>query len=179
MMIAMALACGPRVLIADEPTTALDVTIQASILSLIGDLVREDGLSVMLITHDLALVGERADRVAVMYRGHLLEAGACGAVRDRPAHPYTRGLLATVPELGASRPRLATLGEALRDESARTVVVDGHPRLAWTPGVHKGAHEMVPVGADHAVRVAVEGRGVSEQRVSGKVGQSASTGEGP
>ncbi len=97
VMIAMALSCDPELLIADEPTTALDVTIQAQILALIGSLTRELGMSVILITHDLGVVAEAADRVAVMYAGRIVEEGPVPAVFARPSHGYTAGLLRALP----------------------------------------------------------------------------------
>ena len=109
VMIAMALACKPALLIADEPTTALDVTIQAQILELLKHLRRELGMAVLLITHDLGVVAETADRVAVMYAGQVVE--YCG-VRDTfraTRHPYTAGLLASLPRLGAERDRLRVI----------------------------------------------------------------------
>ena len=100
-MIAMALAGDPQILLADEPTTALDVTLQAQILDLIGDLQQARQMGVLLITHDLAVVASRADRVAVMYAGQIVETGAVADVLHRPAHPYTRALLAALPERAA------------------------------------------------------------------------------
>jgi peptide/nickel transport system ATP-binding protein len=98
VMIAMALACKPDVLIADEPTTALDVTVQAQIFDLIADLQRATGTAVMLITHDMGAVAEMTDRVAVMYAGHIVESGARTAeVLREPLHPYTQGLIACAP----------------------------------------------------------------------------------
>ena len=107
VMIAMALACRPKLLIADEPTTALDVTIQAQILDLIKSLQDEEGMSVLFITHDMGVVAEIADRTVVMYRGRAVEAGPTARIFDAPAEPYTRALLAAVPRLGtmAGRPR--------------------------------------------------------------------------
>ena len=102
-MIAMALACNPRVLIADEPTTALDVTIQAQILDLIVKLQRELGTAVLLITHDLGVVAETAERVIVMYAGHKVEEAPVGELFAHPLHPYTRGLMASIPRLGLMR----------------------------------------------------------------------------
>ena len=96
-MIALALAAEPSLLIADEPTTALDVTVQAEILDLLRDMRRTFGLSVLLITHDLGVVAEMADRVAVMYCGRIVEQAAVSEIFNKPAHPYTRGLLASIP----------------------------------------------------------------------------------
>jgi oligopeptide/dipeptide ABC transporter ATP-binding protein len=97
VMIAMALACTPKLLIADEPTTALDVTIQAQILELIGDLQQRLGMAVLLITHDLGVVAERADEVAVMYAGKIVESAKPEVIFSRPKHPYTVGLLNSMP----------------------------------------------------------------------------------
>ena len=100
VVIAMALACRPRLLIADEPTTALDVTIQAEILALIDRLKRETGTAVMFITHDMAVVAQMADRVVVMFRGNKVEEGTAQEIFEHPKHPYTKALLAAVPRLG-------------------------------------------------------------------------------
>lgn len=99
VMIAMALACNPKLLIADEPTTALDVTIQAQILELLNELRKQRDLAVLLITHDLGVVAEVADRVAVMYTGRIVEESPVGELFARPKHPYTEGLLRSVPKL--------------------------------------------------------------------------------
>jgi oligopeptide/dipeptide ABC transporter ATP-binding protein len=99
VMIAMALACRPQLLIADEPTTALDVTIQAQILELMRQLKRDFGMSILLITHDLGVVAEMADEVAVMYAGKIVEQAPVGELFHAPQHPYTRGLLASIPTL--------------------------------------------------------------------------------
>jgi len=104
VMIAMALACNPELLIADEPTTALDVTIQAQILDLLRELRERRNLGLLLITHDLGVVAETADRVAVMYAGQIIEEGNVYDVFERPSHPYTRGLLKAVPRLHGGRP---------------------------------------------------------------------------
>jgi ABC-type dipeptide/oligopeptide/nickel transport system ATPase component len=157
VMIAIALACEPRVLIADEPTTALDVTIQATILDLIRDLVVREGLTVLLITHDLALVSAYADRIAVMYRGFVVESGNARAVLETPAHPYTRGLLATAPELGQEHRRLATLDSVMGKQSLRPIAIDGKAMHAWTPGSDAtSGHAMRSLGEDHLVRVGLE-----------------------
>jgi oligopeptide/dipeptide ABC transporter ATP-binding protein len=106
VMIAMALACVPELLIADEPTTALDVTIQAQILDLMRDLRREMGTSVILITHDLGVVAELAERVAVMYAGEIVEQTDVNSLFDEPLHPYTQGLIGSIPILGEIKERL-------------------------------------------------------------------------
>jgi peptide/nickel transport system ATP-binding protein/oligopeptide transport system ATP-binding protein len=113
VMIAMALACNPKLLIADEPTTALDVTIQAQILELLNELRRQRELAVLLITHDLGVVAEVADRVAVMYTGRIVEESDVEELFERPKHPYTEGLLRSVPKLTstdvAKKERLETI----------------------------------------------------------------------
>ena len=106
VMIAMALACVPEVLIADEPTTALDVTIQAQILDLMRDMRREMGTSVILITHDLGVVAEMAERVAVMYAGEIVEQTDVNTLFDEPLHPYTQGLMGSIPVLGEIKDKL-------------------------------------------------------------------------
>jgi peptide/nickel transport system ATP-binding protein len=114
VMIAMAISCSPRVLIADEPTTALDVTVQAQILDLIRELRDESGAGVLLVTHDLGVVAELADRVAVMYAGRIVEQGTVEEIFEDPQHPYTWGLLGAIPRLDRPRP-------------ARLPAVDGAP----------------------------------------------------
>jgi oligopeptide/dipeptide ABC transporter ATP-binding protein len=109
VMIAMALACVPELLVADEPTTALDVTIQAQILDLMRDLRREMGTAVILITHDLGVVAEMADRVAVMYAGEIVEQTDVNSLFDEPLHPYTQGLIGSIPVLGQLKERLAVI----------------------------------------------------------------------
>ncbi|HTZ37394.1 MAG TPA: ABC transporter ATP-binding protein, partial [Stellaceae bacterium] len=102
VMIAMALSCNPKLLIADEPTTALDVTIQAQILELMRELQESFGTAIMLITHDMGVVAENADRVVVMYAGRKVEEASAEALFERPGHPYTRGLLGSIPKLDAA-----------------------------------------------------------------------------
>jgi peptide/nickel transport system ATP-binding protein len=126
VMIAMALACNPKLLIADEPTTALDVTIQAQILDLMRELKQKIDAAIVLITHDLGVVAEMAQRVVVMYAGRKAEEAPVGTLFRRPLHPYTRGLLASVPRLGAS----------LEREQA--------PRLAEIPGTVPSLKEAIP-----------------------------------
>ena len=109
VMIAMAIACNPRLLIADEPTTALDVTIQAQILDLLLELQRDRGMALILITHDMGVVAETADRVAVMYAGQIVEQRPVEALFEAPRHPYTSALLESLPERGSGRARLPTI----------------------------------------------------------------------
>lgn len=109
VMIAMALSCKPDLLIADEPTTALDVTIQAQILDLLKTLRDETGMAVILVTHNLGIVSELADRVIVMYAGHTVEEGPADGVIGTPMHPYTKALLSAVPKLGRSKDALSTI----------------------------------------------------------------------
>lgn len=109
VMIAIALICQPELLIADEPTTALDVTIQAQILELLGDLQRELGMAVMLITHDLAVLAGFADSVIVMYAGQVVEEASVHELFSSPAHPYSRALIATLPSRSSGADRLATI----------------------------------------------------------------------
>ena len=109
VMIAMALANHPDLLIADEPTTALDVTIQAQILKLMDKLVKEQGASLILITHDLAVVSQMADRIIVMYCGKIVESGSRDDVIHRPSHPYTEGLLNSIPRMGEEQKRLESI----------------------------------------------------------------------
>ncbi len=134
-MIAMALSCQPRVVIADEPTTALDVTIQAQVLDLLNDLRTRLNTAVILITHDLGVVAESADRVIVMYAGRKVEEASVGELFANPKHPYTRGLLASVPRLG-------------------TLEGDSDPkRLTEIPGIVPALTQL-PVGCSFAPRCA-------------------------
>jgi len=126
VMIAMALACGPKLLIADEPTTALDVTIQAQILELMRELAKETGAAIILITHDLGVVAEMAQRVVVMYAGRKVEEAPVDELFARPRHPYTRGLLGSMPHLG---------------DSVRT---DGAKRLLEIPGMVPSLKDIQP-----------------------------------
>ncbi|MCC7362636.1 MAG: ABC transporter ATP-binding protein [Anaerolineales bacterium] len=109
VMIAIALACSPKLIIADEPTTALDVTIQAQILDLLRELNEKAGTSVIIITHDLGVVAEMANQVAVMYAGRIVEHGSVETIFEKPSHPYTIALMASIPELGGTADRLATI----------------------------------------------------------------------
>src|SRR5437764_10444753 len=115
VMIAMAISCEPRVLIADEPTTALDVTIQAEILDLLRALREQRGMALLLITHDLGVVAEQADAVAIMYAGRIVEYANVFEIFDRPLHPYTQALFRSMPSLGGRRERLEAIGGQVPD----------------------------------------------------------------
>jgi peptide/nickel transport system ATP-binding protein len=118
VMIAMALACGPKLLIADEPTTALDVTIQAQILELMRELRAELGMSIILITHDLGVIAELADDVAVMYAGRIVERCGVHALFAEPQHPYTIGLLGSIPRLDLEQERLSAIEGVVPEPTA-------------------------------------------------------------
>ena len=146
VMIAIALACNPKLLIADEPTTALDVTIQAQILDLMRDLQHRLGSAIMLITHDLGVVAEMAERVVVMYAGRKVEEGGVRDIFARPLHPYTRGLLGAVPKLGSSigsatRSKLTEIGGQV--PSLRQPIV-GCPFASRCPSVTDICRSMAP-----------------------------------
>ena len=127
VMIAMALACGPQLLIADEPTTALDVTIQSQILLLLQQIQQEDGLAILLITHDLGVVGEMADRLEIMQQGELVESGVTADIFRNPRHAYTRKLLAALPGARELRPQSAVDAvDAARAPTQLLVVRDLH-----------------------------------------------------
>ncbi len=160
-MIAMALSCRPALLIADEPTTALDVTIQAQILDLMRDLQREFLMSIMLITHDLGVVAEMADEVAVMYMGRIVERAATEEIFEDPKHPYTRALMQSIPGMGTvPKTRLQTIAGSVPDPYARLQGCPFHPRCG---AVHDGVcnrgerPELLSVGRDRAVACVLYG----------------------
>jgi len=136
-MIAVALACGPRILIADEPTTALDVTTQAQILDLLRQLQEKEGMAILLITHNLGVVAEMCDRVAVMYLGRMVEQGPVDAIFHGPGHPYTRALLRSIPSINASvRTMLPTITGSIPHPYNRPSGCPFHPRCPdFMPGV--------------------------------------------
>ena len=128
-MIAKALSCRPRLLIADEPTTALDVTIQAQILNLIERLQKELGMAMMIITHDLGVIAETADEVAVMYLGRIVEQALAAVLFNEPKHPYTQGLLKSIPTIGrGNRERLASIPGSVPDPFTTPPGCPFHPR---------------------------------------------------
>jgi len=132
VMIATALSCRPRLLIADEPTTALDVTIQAQILELLRKLRRDRGMAILLITHDLGVVAENADVVGVMYASRMVEFAAVEDLFDRPLHPYTQGLFRSVPKLGRKMQRLETIAGTVPCPSCFPSGCKFHPRCGRT-----------------------------------------------
>ncbi len=140
VMIAMALACKPRLLLADEPTTALDVTIQAQILELLRKLQRQHNMSILLITHDLGVVAENADAVAVMYAGRVVEYGSVHDIFSNPLHPYTRGLFDSMPNLGEAKHRLTTIPGHVPNPAKLPSGCPFHPRCAKTRQLAEAAN---------------------------------------
>ncbi len=157
VMIAMAFACDPKVLIADEPTTALDVTIQAQILELLNGLRKTRELAVLLITHDLGVVAEVAERVAVMYTGRIVEESPVDELFARPKHPYTEGLLRSVPKLTAKdvakAERLQTIEGVVPKPTALPDGCHFEPRCSYRmPRCKEGEIPLYSVGGDVMVR---------------------------
>jgi len=148
-MIAAALSCDPKILIADEPTTALDVTTQAQILDLMRQLQEQNGMAVMLITHNLGVIAEMADEVVVMYLGRVVEKGRVDAIFHNPRHPYTQALLRSIPSIESTpRVRLPTITGSIPHPYNRPVGCPFHPRCpSFIPGkCDHGEPELVPVG---------------------------------
>jgi peptide/nickel transport system ATP-binding protein len=129
VVIALALAANPRLVISDEPTTALDVSIQAQITTLLKRLCHEQGVAVMLVTHDMGVIAETAHRVAVMYAGRIVEVGALRDVVQSPKHPYTVGLMGAIPAIGGQRSRLAQIEGAMPRVGAVPPGCAFHPRF--------------------------------------------------
>ena len=151
-MIAMALACRPRLLIADEPTTALDVTIQAQILSLLQELQREFGMAIILVTHDLGVVAESADEVAVMYAGSMVEQAAALDLFARPLHPYTAGLLHAIPRIDACAEMLAPIEGSVPSSLMIPPGCSFAPRCSRAQArCHEEAPQLRRMQARHAV----------------------------
>ncbi len=151
IVIALALAGNPKLIVADEPTTALDVSIQAQIIALLKRLCRDHGTAVMLITHDMGVIAETADRVAVMYAGRIVEIGPVRDVIHRPAHPYTRGLMGSIPSIAGERDELAQIDGSMPRLTAIPTGCAFHPRC---PQVFERCREerpeLAPVGATQA-----------------------------
>ena len=150
-MIAMALACNPKVLVADEPTTALDVTIQAQVLMLIKKMQQELGLALVLITHDLGIIAHMADYVYVMYLGRVVEKGPVIDIFDSPKHPYTRDLIRSIPKLNTPEKRLATIQGNVPDASRLPTGCAFHPRCREIIGetCRREQPALEEVEADH------------------------------
>jgi oligopeptide/dipeptide ABC transporter ATP-binding protein len=143
VMIAMALACRPKLLIADEPTTALDVTIQAQILDLLRRLRAESGMGILLITHDLGVIAEMADEVAVMYSGRIVERASVQDLFATPHHPYTIGLLGSIPSIGGGEERLAAIEGMVPNPMQPPAGCRFHPRCPFA--VERCRHEIPPL----------------------------------
>lgn len=152
VMIAMALACDPKLLIADEPTTALDVTIQAQIMDLLMELKQQRRMATLLITHDLGIVASNADRLAIMYAGQILEIGSVTAIFANPVHPYTRGLLQCVPRIGQKK-MLSTISGQVPDLTKQhdgCLFIDRCPAPCSAGPGRKP--QLKEIGPDHQVR---------------------------
>ena len=153
VMIAMAIACNPAILIADEPTTALDVTIQAQILELLDRLQRETGMSVVLVTHDLAVISEATKRVVVMYCGHVVEVLDTSSLEREAVHPYTQGLIQSVPKTGLEASRLPAIRGSVPNLYALPRGCKFHPRCDRADQIcSKEVPEMIQIDDRHWVR---------------------------
>lgn len=149
VVIAMALACRPKLLIADEPTTALDVTVQAQIIALLRKLAREQDLAILFITHNLGVVASLCDRVAVMYAGEVVESGPVGEVFKRPAHPYTLKLMGTVPKLGQGPQPLGFIPGQVPNMAAPPAGCAFNPRCERATERCNHAAPRVVIGKEH------------------------------
>jgi peptide/nickel transport system ATP-binding protein len=151
VVIALALAAGPRLLIADEPTTALDVSVQAQVIALLKRLCRDRGMAVMLVTHDMGVIAEACDRVAVMYAGRIVEIGPVREVIHTPAHPYTVGLMGAIPSMSGERERLLQIDGAMPRLGEIPEGCAFHPRCPQAWARCRGERpELMTVGASRA-----------------------------
>jgi peptide/nickel transport system ATP-binding protein len=151
VVIALALAAEPKLIVADEPTTALDVSIQAQIITLLQSICKERGAAVMLITHDMGVIAETCDRVAVMYAGRIAEIGPVHHVINQPSHPYTRGLMSCIPDMASERERLQQIDGAMPRLNAIPPGCAFHPRCTQaTSQCHTQRPELMPAGATQA-----------------------------
>lgn len=152
VMVAIAIACNPRLLIADEPTTALDVTVQAQMLELLLQLQRERGMALMLITHDLAVVAQTAQRVIVMYAGQVMETGCVPIIFNAPRHPYTQALLAALPEHHPGQARLQTLPGVVPGQFDRPAGCLLSPRCAYAKALCRAVRPALTGPSEAQVR---------------------------
>jgi peptide/nickel transport system ATP-binding protein len=152
VMIAIALAAEPEILVADEPTTALDVTVQAQILEVLDRLRETRGMAVLLITHDLGIVAGRADRVAVMYAGQIVEEAPTGSLFDSPSHPYTQGLFASIPRLSGPVQRLTPIRGTVPAPNAWPSGCRFRPRCPKAFDKSERMPPLLPVGSGHRMR---------------------------
>ena len=152
VMIAIALAAEPEILVADEPTTALDVTVQAQILEVLDRLRESHGMAVLLITHDLGIVAGRADRVAVMYAGQIVEEAATSSLFASPSHPYTQGLFASIPRLTGPRQRLTPIRGTVPPPAAWPTGCRFRPRCPKAFDKSERMPPLLPVGPGHRMR---------------------------
>lgn len=170
VMIAIAISCRPRLLIADEPTTALDVTIQAEILDLLADLQRRFGMALLLVTHDLGIVAERTDEVAVMYAGRVVETAPVEEIFRTPLHPYTRGLLRSVPKVGTAKqrrldtipgvvPNLLRLPSGCRFRDRCPIAVSACAEIDPALEAHRPGHRAACIRAGEADSLRLEAAG--------------------
>jgi len=159
VVIALALAAGPRLLIADEPTTALDVSVQAQVIALLKRLCRDRGMAVMLVTHDMGVIAEACDRVAVMYAGRIVEIGPVREVIHTPAHPYTVGLMGAIPSMSGARERLLQIDGTMPRLGAIPEGCAFHPRCsqAWAR-CRSERPELISVGPSRAACWLHDGR---------------------
>ena len=167
VVIAMRIACSPELLLADEPTTALDVTIQAQVLELMNELKEKLGTSLLLITHDLGVVAQVCDRVAIMYAGEIVESGTIAEVFDHPHHPYTMGLFGSIPSLDETAEKLKPIQGLMPDPTELPEGCAFAPRCPYATGACRTRKpEMTGVGGTQMVRCLAH-QGVSNPRTDG------------
>ena len=163
VVIAMALACNPTLLLADEPTTALDVTIQAQVLDMMNDLKQKLGTSVLMITHDLGIVAECCDKVAIMYAGEIVEYGDLRQIYRETAHPYTKGLFGSLPSLDKKAERLQPIAGLMPDPAQLPAGCKFHPRCPrCTEKCRSVEPETIDLGGGHLVKCHLCGTGEEE-----------------
>lgn len=162
VMIAMAMSCDPKLLIADEPTTALDVTIQAQILDLMRELKEKKGTSIVFITHDLGVVAEMCDRVVVMYAGQVIEEAPVRELFQNPQHPYTKGLMASIPSLDQQKRRLSSIRGTVPHPSAMPSGCRFAPRCDFAEQVCRENPPLRSIGSEHKCRCWLAEKGGEE-----------------